>query len=200
MSGPYRDTGGFVPQKQDEPLPDAIGFGSHTLKRVKCNPPDSKPMWSWRSESSTASLSVWLYPDGWHAWAMARDGESELRLSAKGDTPHGALDLAMAKLGSVPGMAAALAALAMLLLLGCAEAHAIPAPDAAVLCPEPDPECFVFLTEEDREISWLPRTDCTQRPEREHYAMRPIWPVPEGSPCGDGGTCGRWGICEGGQT
>lgn len=86
--------------------------------------------------------------------------------------------------------------------LGCAEAHeASPVVgDAGVtgdagLCPEPAPDCFQFLTEEDRTIPWQPRTDCTERPEREHYAMRPIWPEPEGTPCGDGGSCGTWGVC-----
>lgn len=86
-----------------------------------------------------------------------------------------------------------------LLLTGCAEAHALPPSDAGV-CPEPHPDCFQFLTDDDREIRWLPRTDCTERPMRERYAMRPIWPEPEGTPCGNGGNCGTWGVCEGGST
>lgn len=88
-----------------------------------------------------------------------------------------------------------IAALA-LALVGCAEAHVVQ-DDSGALCPEPHPDCFTFLDEPDRHIPWLPRTDCTQRPRREYYAMRPIWPTPEGSLCGDeGGTCGQWGICE----
>lgn len=83
-----------------------------------------------------------------------------------------------------------------LLLTACAEAHQPAQHDAAALCPEPHPDCFTFLDEPDRHIPWLPRTDCTQRPRREYYAMRPIWPTPEGSPCGVDGVCGQWGICE----
>lgn len=94
--------------------------------------------------------------------------------------------------------------LLLVMLVGCAEAHTFPVTDdaatatddAGVLCPEPHEDCFAFLTEEDRAIPWQPRTDCTERPEREHYAMRPIWPEPEGTPCGNGGTCGQWGVCE----
>lgn len=95
--------------------------------------------------------------------------------------------------------ALAMTAVLAMMLSGCAEAHALPPADAGT-CAEPHPDCFEFLTDHDRAIRWLPRTDCTERPMRERYAMRPIWPEPEGTLCGNGGTCGTWGVCEGGAT
>jgi len=82
----------------------------------------------------------------------------------------------------------------MLLLVGCTEAHALPADDAG-MCIDPHPDCVTFTLPSDALIPWVYPYGC-DAPNLERYADG-VWITHVGGPCGRGGTCSDSARCEG---
>lgn len=81
----------------------------------------------------------------------------------------------------------------LLLLVGCTEAHALPA-DAG-MCIDPHPDCVTFTLPSDALIPWVYPYGC-EAPNLERYADD-VWITHVGGPCGRGGTCSDSARCEG---